>query len=344
MKKFMRIIIAVTKSPDLRKSAPRPRFPPMPKKALYTDDVLRLAATLYHVDGLGQTEVAKLVRVSQTKISRLLAIAQERGIVRISVEAYQARNDRLEHQLCSRFGLASAAVIKGARSAGGEAARQTVGHFGAPYVASLIPAAGIIAIGGGRSVAEVVGRFRRTSAHRLTVVQAMGSIDSSISPVDALELGRAMVKLWGGEFLTLSTPAFAADKKTRDFFLASSQIRFVWQRLKKADAALVGVGALDNSVYVERDVLSAGDIAQLKACGAVGEICGRFLDAKGRECASRWRDRTISIEFDHLRRIPQVIGVAAGADRAPAVAAALRGGLLKSLLIDESGAAALMAM
>ena len=38
----------------------------------------------------------------------------------------------------------------------------------------------------------------------------MGSIDSNISQVDALELGRAIVKIWGGEFLTLSTPAFVS--------------------------------------------------------------------------------------------------------------------------------------
>jgi DNA-binding transcriptional regulator LsrR (DeoR family) len=163
--------------------------------------------------------------------------------------------------------------------------------------------------------------------------------------VDALELGRALVALWGGEFLTLSTPAFAPDKKTRDSFLGSDQIRSVWQRLRKADAALVGVGPIEQSVYVDRGVLNAtSDVAHLRSCGAVGEICGRFFDAEGRECNSRWRNRAISIELEYLRKIPQVIGVAAGPDRAPAVAAAMRGGLLKSLLIDESGAIALMAM
>jgi deoxyribonucleoside regulator len=314
----------------------------MPKKADYSDDVLRMAASLYYVDGLGQTEVANLVRVSQTKISRLLALALERGIVRISVDQYDPRSRKLEDQLREKFDLDSAAVIKTARNITQEAARQTVGHFGAPYVASLLPNVGVIALGGGRSVADVVHRLRRSDGRRLTVVQAMGSIDSNISPVDALELGRALVNLWGGEFLTLSTPAFVRDKKTRDFFLASEQIRSVWQRLRKADAALVGVGPLERSVYSDRGVLSAGDLAPLRACGAVGEICGRFFDAKGNECASPWRNRAISVELDQLRKIPQVIGVAAGPDRAAAVAAALRGGLLKSLLIDESGAEALL--
>ena len=316
----------------------------MPKTVNYPDELLRMAATLYYVDELGQTEVANLVRVSQTKISRLLAMALERGIVKISVEHYDARHAALEARLCAKFGLRAAAVIKTAKNATREAARQTVGHFGAPFVASLFPHPGTLALGGGRSVSNVVHRFRRADSKRLTVVQAMGSIDSSISPVDALELGRAMVALWGGEFLTLSTPAFVADKKTRDFFLGSAQIRSVWQRLHQADAALVGVGPLDQSVYSERGVLAPADLAQLRAGGAVGEICGRFFDAKGRECSSPWRHRAISIELDQLRRIPQVIGVAAGADRAAAVAGALRGGLLKSLLIDDTGATALMAL
>lgn len=316
----------------------------MPKNSDYSDETLRMAATLYHVDGLDQMEVAKLVRVSQTKVSRLLAAAVKRGIVRISVEQYRARNEKLEHELCSRYGLVSAAVIRTAANATGDAARQTVGHFGAPFVASLIPATGTLAVGGGRSVAEVVQRLRRGGTHRLTVVQAMGSIDSSISPVDALELGRAIVKLWGGEFLTLSTPALAPDKKTRDAFLASAQIRFVWQRLKQADAALVGVGPLEKSIFLDRSVFHSSDLAQLRDAGAVGEICGRFFDRHGRECTSPWRNRAISIELECVRKIPNVIGVAAGPERAPAVAAALRGGLLKSLLIDESGAQALLAL
>lgn len=314
----------------------------MPKKVSYPDDVLRMAATLYYVDGLGQTEVADFVHVSQTKISRLLAAALDRGIVRINVEQYNARNEQLEQRVSSEYGLKSVFVIKTAGSANSEAARQTVGHFGAPFVASLLPNGGVVALGGGRSVADVVRRLRRGDLKRLTLVQAMGSIAPTISPVDAIELGRVVVSLWGGEFLTLSTPAFVPDKKTRDFFLTSDQIQSVWQRLRKADAALVGVGPLENSVYIERGVLSAADVAQLRAAGAVGEICGRFFDAKGKECTSPWRNRAISVELEQLRKIPQVIGIAAGPERATAVAGALRGGLLKTLLIDESGAQALL--
>ncbi|MCX5955604.1 MAG: ECF-type sigma factor, partial [Cyanobacteria bacterium] len=58
----------------------------------YPDEQLRVAARLYYLDGVSQTEVAKMVRVSQAKVSRLLAIARERGIVRITVEDYDPQN------------------------------------------------------------------------------------------------------------------------------------------------------------------------------------------------------------------------------------------------------------
>jgi len=316
----------------------------MPKKSEYSDDLLRFVSTLYHVDGLGQAEIMNLMRISQTKISRMLAVAQERGIVRVSVDRYEARNAKLEHEVCARFGIENAAVVKTPQNATPDSVRQTVGHFGVPFVTGLLPDTGTLAMGGGRSVAEVVSRFRKSQTRRLTIAQAMGNIDSNITPVDALELCRALGKLWGCEFLTLSTPAFVEDKKTRDSFLASAQIRLVRERLKQADAALVGVGALDYSVYIDRGVLLGNDIVQLRQQGAVGEICGRFFNVKGKECATRWRDRVISIEVEHLRKIPQVIGVAAGAERAPAIAAAITGGLLKSLLIDESVAKALLSL
>ncbi len=310
----------------------------------YSDEQLRLAARLYYLDGLGQTEVAKFVKVSQAKVSRLLALARERGIVRISVAEYEPRNLELEQQICQRFGLAAAAVFKTVPEATPEEARRAVGHFGAAFAASLIAPNSVVAIAGGRTIRELVLGLPEDKARQVTVVQAMGSIDSTVSAVDALELGRTLAWRMGGYFLTLNTPAFVPDKRTRDAFLALQQIRSVWQRLDATDVALVGIGSLDNSVFVDRGVLSANDLCTLKRLGAVGEICGRFFDAEGCECDSPWRDRVLSVDLNQVRRIPHVVGVVVGADRAAAIAAAIRGGLVKSLILDDAGARSLLAL
>ena len=84
-------------------------------------------------------------------------------------------------------------------------------------------------------------------------------------------------------------------------------------------------------------------IRELERAGAVGEVCGRFFDEKGNECATAWRDRVISVQVDQLRKIPQVIGVVSGSDRSAAILAAIRGRIIKALVIDEVGASALLA-
>lgn len=112
--------------------------------------------------------------------------------------------------------------------------------------------------------------------------------------------------------------------------------------MKQAKAALIGIGTLENSVFVERGVYSAADRQALRNTGAIGEICGRFYDEAGRECDTPWRSRVMSIELEQVRRIPQVIAVVTGADRAAALAAAIRGRLVRALLIDDAGALALL--
>ncbi|MBL9113466.1 MAG: hypothetical protein JNJ83_00550 [Verrucomicrobiaceae bacterium] len=312
--------------------------------AAFSDDQLRLAARLYYLDGLGQADVARFVRVSQAKVSRLLSTARERGIVRISVAEYEPRDVGLERQLKEQFRLQSVAVIKTLNGSTAEDIRRVTGHFGAEFVRTLIPAESTVAIAGGRTMRELVSMLPQASESQLTVIQAMGSIDSTVTDVDALELGRTVAKRLAARFVTINTPAFVPDKQTRDAFLGLDQLKTVWQQFKSVDVALIGIGTLRNSVFVERGVLSPSNLALLATAGAVGEIFGRFFDHRGRECVTPWRDRVISMSLDQLKKVPQVIAVVSGSDRAPALLAAIRGGLVKSLVVDDTCASALLSL
>jgi DNA-binding transcriptional regulator LsrR (DeoR family) len=310
---------------------------------IYSDDRLRLAARLYYVDGLGQNEVAKFVKVSQAKVSRLLALARERGIVRITVADYEPRRKDLELELRDRLGLETAIVVKAIDGLAQADLRRAVGHFAAAAINALINPKDIVALAGGRTIHELVHNLPDPRNKALTVVQAMGSVDSNVSAFDAQEVGREMARRLGGSFLSLNTPAYMPDKRTRDALLNLEQVRGVLDHISRANFALVGVGTLQNSVFVERGVLTAADVQDLRDAGAVGEICGRFIDAQGNECATAWRDRVMSAEIDHLRKIRQICGVVSGSDRSEAIRAAIQGKLLKGLLIDEAGATALLA-
>lgn len=309
----------------------------------YSDDRLRLVARLYYLDGLGQNEVAKFAKVSQAKVSRLLALAKERGIVRITVADYDPRRRELEDRLRTRFNLSNIVVIKSGGGLEGADLRRAVGHFGAAAIDALLEPRDVVALAGGRTIHELVHHLPASRTKTLTVVQAMGSVDSTVNAFDAQEVGRVMAQRLGGNFLSLNTPAFIPEKRTRDALLRLEQVRSVHENLGRARVALVGVGTLANSVFVERGTLTPPMILELERAGAVGEICGRFIDARGDECATAWRDRVISVSIDQLRKIPQVIAVVSGNDRTAAILAAIAGGVIKSLVIDEGGATTLLA-
>jgi deoxyribonucleoside regulator len=308
----------------------------------YCAEQLILAARLYYLDGLSQAKIAALVGVSQAKVSRMLALAKEQGLVRITVPDYEPRALILERELGRALDL-EAVVIRAPSGLKERDLRRTVGYFAAPVVSRWIDAADVVAVAGGRTVQALAEDASPSGAPRaIELVQAMGNIDATPGPYDASELARTLAQRWGGGFLTLNSPALLPDPETCRRFLDLEPIRRVLGRLAVADFALVGIGTLENSVFVERKVLGPRDIEALKAAGAVGEILGRFFDAAGRECPTPFRDRVVSLGLDGLRRIPKVIGVVSGSDRTEAILGAVRGGLLKAIVIDERGASALL--
>jgi deoxyribonucleoside regulator len=307
-------------------------------------ELMTSVARMYYLDGRGQHEIADIVGASRSTVSRLLASARERGIVRISVDEYDPRDRELERQLAHRFDLRHSVVIKTMGRAA-ENVRRTIGYFAASSVSQLITSDVTVGVAGGRTLGELISFIAPVERVRnATVVQLMGNIGPNASGIDALELSRVLAQQFDGTFYTLNAPAFVQDRETRDLFLAHEHIQAIWRLFESLQLALVGIGSLDDSAFVERGVFDTGALTRLRGQGAVGEICGRFFDRAGRECRTEYRDRVISIDLDVLRRRPEVVGVTNGASRAEATSAAVRGKLVTSLVIDDIGAQALLAL
>lgn len=108
------------------------------------------------------------------------------------------------------------------------------------------------------------------------------------------------------------------------------------------DLALVGIGTLQDSAFIERGALDDAALRRLHRQGVVGEICGRFFDRQGQECLTDYRERVIGVELAELRRCPAVVAVTNGTHRRDALLAALTGGLVKALVLDQPAAEGLL--
>ena len=117
------------------------------------------------------------------------------------------------------------------------------------------------------------------------------------------------------------------------------------QWAEKCTIALVGIGTSDDSsTMVTSGYLEHDEIVRAAMAGAVGEILLQYFDADGNFVEMPWQQRVISQSLDVLKGIPNLVLVAAGEEKAAAVAGALHTGMVNTLVIDSELAVAVQAL
>jgi DNA-binding transcriptional regulator LsrR (DeoR family) len=111
------------------------------------------------------------------------------------------------------------------------------------------------------------------------------------------------------------------------------------------DIPLFGIGSNVPGIssLVRSGYLGTEESAALLAAGAVATVCGLQIDAAGEVLATDVNEKLVGIDRAILGRISTRLRVAAGAEKAPAVLAALRGHWITMLVVDEPVAEAILA-
>lgn len=168
----------------------------------------------------------------------------------------------------------------------------------------------------------------------------IGSLSPSNTMTDSPEICMMLAQRLGGTYTTLPVPMILSSASMARAMLKEEQIATTLTLGGRADVAIVGVGSVfgGRSGHIFTSYEDARFISEIKKRGAVGHICGHHIDAEGHHLHTSLCERTVSIEFERLRRIPLVIGVAWGHAKTAAILACLKGKLLSALATDRSTA------
>jgi DNA-binding transcriptional regulator LsrR (DeoR family) len=203
----------------------------------------------------------------------------------------------------------------------------------------------VLGLSWGISLQAMVESFSVDQPRSVEVVPLVGGLSTADSLVAGQELVRELAGRLGATYRYLHAPALLRSETARDALLAEPTVADVLQRAQTADIAMVGIGTVGTGS--SREMLdglgmNASERKLFFAGGPVGDTCCRFFDAAGRAIRGVVHDRVLAVELDDLRRIPTVIGVATGVEKAPGVLGALRGELVDGLITDASLALALL--
>lgn len=100
-------------------------------------------------------------------------------------------------------------------------------------------------------------------------------------------------------------------------------------------------GAVPSHVY-SAGYLEREDRAELQRDGVVGDIATVFLRSDGSYNRIALNDRSSGPSLDRLKAVPRRVAIVAGESKLDALTAALRGGLITDLVIDDISAAKLV--
>jgi deoxyribonucleoside regulator len=313
-----------------------------------TSDDLRLAlraASMYHLEGATQAEIASKLGVSRPTAGRLVAKARALGLVTIEInvpdELQGTVHADIERALERAFGLTEVLVVSDVID-GTDSGYGSLGRATAAMLSRRLGATDVLGFTWGPETVAVAQSLKTRGARCAQVVQLDGSMSSAEYQTGVeYTLGRCADYLHAKP-VRLNAPLYA-DPATVTALQQDSVISRALQAGTEADVMIYGLGPVSTSTTLfEGSFIDLQILDELQHLGAVGEIGGRFFSLDGTPTTGSLPGRTVSVGLDAIRACDRAILISGGKKKHQAILGALRGGFASVLVTDIESARWLM--
>lgn len=296
------------------------------------------AARRFFLEDRNKVEIAQELGVSRFRVARLLELARSSGVVTITLHDEGTADPVLSARLAAHLGLQEAIVVE----AGGTEAevRHQVGAPAAELLSQTLRPGEVLGLAWGRTLSAMTESM--PTLPPVSVVQLTGAIGNNLheSPV---EIVRKVTQSSGGSAHPIFAPLVVDDAATAAALRRQSDVAGALKMFDDVTTAVVSVGSWDPPNSQLLNAVSEADRRALLDQGVKADMAAILVTAAGTVVSSDFAARCISISAEQMRHIPRVIGVAAGADKAEAVVAVARAGLLTGLVTERALAEAALA-
>ncbi|MFJ9850545.1 sugar-binding transcriptional regulator [Streptomyces sp. NPDC101150] len=299
-------------------------------------------ATRFYLEGKSKMEIAEEFGISRFKVARTLESALRDGLIRLEIRLPAELDATLSDALRTRYGLRHAIVIDSRQEVVDDTVQATrrLGAVTADLLAEIVTENDVLGLVWGPEV-EAVG-LELTTLARCTVVQLCGVTPLRPVNVTAVEAVRRAATIARGVVHPIYAPLLLPDATAARMLREQPGVVDAVRRFGDVTKAVVTVGGWGPGLSTVYDALSDAEREDYRRRGVCAEVAGRPLDAEGHDIVPELTERIIAISYDELRKVPDVILMADGIERATAASAALKTGLFNGLVTDARVAESLL--
>jgi DNA-binding transcriptional regulator LsrR (DeoR family) len=302
------------------------------------EDLAVRVAKLYYYQRLTTERIAEELRTSRSTVSRLLSWAHEHGLVEIHVHDPAEQPGKIEALLRERFGVRNARVVTVPESAREADWLERVAADAAGYLNSVIGNDCVVGIAWGTTIRRVSERLKPKPVRNVDFVALNGAgTPQSIDSTFGTDLVLRFAANYGARAHAFPVPAFFDHPQTKTALWRERSVRRLLDLQQRADLLVFSVGAFSSEVPSQVHAggfLEAADRRDLRRERVVGDIATVFFRADG-----SWRDVALNARASgpdlELFRSRRSICIASGSGKAQGIRAALAGGFVHTLIVDE---------
>lgn len=294
----------------------------------------------YFIDKKPKNKIAEELGISRFKVARLIRSAVSNGTVKIKIEIADPEgiDGDLSSRLQAAFGLRRAIVVSALPDSG--TTMRAVAKAAAAAIAEMLEPDDVLGISWGSALDAMVDLLPPLPKCKI-VQMAGGSSDWSFS-VNAVDLVRRASLKTGAKAYAIHAPLAVATSELAVALKSEPSIAQTLSEFSSVTKAVIGIGCWMPPASTIREILPERDRAELEQLGVVGDACGSFWDSEGNSISTPLQDRLIAFRESDLRKVPELIAVTHGAERAAATYAILCAALPTTLVTDTSVAEALL--
>ena len=289
--------------------------------------------------------IARELQVSRSTVSRLLTFAKTEGLVQIQIFDPAGQTRGLGKRIAARYALKQTHVVLVEDSAGEAEWLEQVSQYAANYLNSQFDSNMNLGIAWGTTVSAISRNLVRKNTYNshITLLNGTGS-PQTMAIAYAVELVMRFARNYNARAHILPVPAYFDSPQTRKTLWQERSLKRLLDLRQQVDLMLFSIGAAGSGVpshLHSGGYLEEADIHQLEEQGVAGDIAGLFFREDGSFNDIPINQRASGPGLELIQR-KYSLCVVSGLAKVRGLHAALQGGLVNELILDEPTARALV--
>ena len=296
-------------------------------------------AKLYYYTGLTTERIARELKISRPRVSRLLTFAKQKGLVEITIHDYEQELEPLSQHIKQAFGLRAVHVVSVPEVLGEVLWLERVAKFTANYLNSILEPGMTMGLAWGTTLSQISEHLIPKDIANLSLVQLNGSGNTyTFDNSYAARILQNFADNYNARVYLFPVPTFFDYAETKEAMWRERSIRRIVEMQQQADVLLYSIGAVDAGI--PSHVYSGGyledrDMRELKRESVVGDMATVFYRDDGSYKDISINARASGPPLELYSSVAQAVCVVSGKAKAKGLRAALQAGYVQTLIVDE---------